>query len=174
MQQVTEKLVEFKNDPVRIKQALKGTGAVVLFAGGLWGLQSLLKNKPKTPIKYLSPALSHYLEYNEDWYHLIASLSDYAHFAVATFERLAEAATHLIYIMSDAEANHNFTKLKHVAKLIGIVIECVRVLRAHLAKSYGHVPQAMALYDEIAANIQQLCNDTQFNVENIVAYNKLK
>lgn len=173
IQQVSNKLSEFKNDPVKVKKALGATGAVVLFAGGLIGLQTVLKNKQKPTIKNLSPAISYYLQYNEDWYHLIAALSDYSHFAPQSFERLAEAVTHLIYLTSFVEAEQNYTKLINVSKLIGIIVECVRVIRAYLVQQYHQVPQVMTEFDEVAANIQQLCNDTQFNVENIIAYNKL-
>jgi hypothetical protein len=173
LQKVTTTVSEFKNNPARVKQALSATGAVVLFAGGLFGLQSVLKNRTKPAIKHLSPAISHYLQYNEDWYHQIASLSDYAHFAPASFERLAEAVTHLIYITADLESKQSYSKLWSVAQLIGIMVECVRVLRAHVLKHYGTVDQVMLEFDEIASNIQQICNDTQYNVDNILAYQRL-
>ena len=47
-QKVTTTLNEFKNDKGKVKQALGATGAVMLFAGGMYGLQTLLKNKPKS------------------------------------------------------------------------------------------------------------------------------
>ena len=172
-QTVTQKLNDFKSDPAKVKQALSATGAVVVFAGGLFGLSALLKNKPKPTIKHLSPALSHYLEYNEDWYHQVAALSDYGHFSQAAFEKLAEAVTFLIYVTSDLESQQNYTKLYTVAKLIGIIVESIRVMRAHLYSKYGSVPQVMLEFDEVAANIQTLCNDTQFNVDNILHYQKL-
>jgi hypothetical protein len=173
-QKVTTTLNEFKNDKGKVKQALGATGAVMLFAGGMYGLQTLLKNKPKPVIKYLSPAMSHYLQYNEDWYNQIAALSDYGHFALSSFEKLAEAVAFLIYLTSDLENEKtNFSKLYMVAQLIGVVVECVRVLRAHLQKQYSQVLQVMLEFDEIAANIQQLCNDTQYNVDNILHYQRL-
>ena len=172
-QNLAQKLNEFKGHPAKVKQALSATGAVVVFAGGLFGLQALLKNKAKPTIKFLNPALSHYLEYNEDWYHQVAALSDYAHFAQAAFERLAEAVTYLIYVTADLESQSNYSKLYTVAKLIGIVVESIRVMRAHVYGKYGMVQQVMLEFDEIAANIQTLCNDTQFNVDNILHYQKL-
>ena len=170
---VKSKVNEFKSDPAKIKQALGATGAAVVFAGGLFGLNALLKNKPKPTIKNLSPALSHYLEYNEDWYHLIEALSHYSHFAQGAFEKLAEAATYLIYVTSDLESQQNFSKLYTVASLIGIIVESIRVMRAHVYSKYGSVQQVMLEFDEIAANIQTLCNDTTFNVDNILHYQKL-
>lgn len=170
---VKQKLGEFKNSPEKIKQALGATGAVVLFAGGLYGLQTALKNKPKPAIKYLAPAISHYLQYNEDWYHLVEAMSDYGHFAVATFERLAEAITHLIYLTADLEVHQQHSKLYLVAQLIGIIVECIRVIRAHLSNQYGHVQQVMLEFDEIAANMQQICTDTQYNVDNVIAYQRM-
>lgn len=137
------------------------------------GLQALLKNRPKPVIKHLSPAISHYLLYNEDWYHQVAALSDYAHFALGSFERLAEAVTLIIYLTADLETHQHLTKLRMVAQCIGVVVECLRVLRAHLMTQYGTVKQVMVEFDEIAGNIQQLCNDTQFNVDNILEYQKL-
>jgi hypothetical protein len=170
---VKNKLSEFKNSPEKIKQALGATtGAVVLFAG-LYGLQTVLKKKPKPAIKYLSPAISHYLQYNEDWYYLIVSMSDYGHFAVATFERLAEAVTHLIYLTADLETHQQHSKLYLVAQLIGIIVECIRVIRAHLSKQYVQVEQVMLEFDEIAANMQQICTDTQYNVDNVIAYQRM-
>lgn len=170
---IKSKVNEFKSDPARVKQALGATGAVVVFAGGLFGLKTLLQNKPKPVIKHLSPALSHYLEYNEDWYHLVAALSDYAHFAQASFEKIAEAATFLIYVTADLENLQDYSKLYTVAKLIGLIVESIRVLRAHVYSKYGSVQQVMLEFDEVAANIQTLCNDTQFNVNNVLHYNKL-
>ena len=174
LQKVNEFIHEFKSDKTRVKQALGATGAVIVFAGGLFGLQAVLKNKTKPPIKHLSPALSHYLLYNEDWHTQLVALSDYAHFAQASFERLAEAAAYLIYITTDLDSQTpQFSKLYQVAQLIGIVVESIRVLRAHLAMQYSQVPQVMLEFDEIAGNIQQICNDTQYNVDNILAYKSM-
>jgi hypothetical protein len=170
---VKTKVTEFKNDPGKVKQALGATGAVVVFAGGLFGLKALLQNKPKPVIKHLSPALSHYLEYNEDWYYQVAALSDYGHFAQAAFEHLAEAATFLIYLTANLESQQNYSKLYNVAQLIGIIVESIRVMRAHVYSRYGSVQQVMLEFDEVAANIQTLCNDTQFNVDNILHYQKM-
>ena len=170
---VNTKFNSFKSDPAKVKQALGATGAVVVFAGGLFGLNALLKNKPKPKINNLSSAISYYLEYNEDWYHQIAALSSFSHFAPGAFEKLAEAATYLIYVTSDMESQQNFSKLYTVATLIGIIVESIRVLRAHVYSKYGSVQQVMLEFDEIAANIQTLCNDTTFNVENILHYQKL-
>ena len=171
---VYNSVVSFKESPEKIKQALGATGAVVVLAGGILGLQALLRNKPRPPIKYLSPAISHYLQYNDDWYQIIAALSDYGHFALASFERLAEAVTHLIYITSGLEEQKpQFSKLYTVAQLIGIIVESVRVLRAHLVVKYGQVEQVMLEFDEIAGQIQQLCNDSQYNVDNILHYQHL-
>lgn len=172
-QNLSQKLTEFKSDPTKMKQALTATGAVVVLAGGLFGLQSVFKNRTKPVIKHLSSAMSHYLEYNEDWYFQIAALSDYAHFAQAAFERLAEAAAFLIYVTSDLESLQNYSKLYTVASLIGIVVESIRVLRAHVYSKYGSVTQVMMEFDEIAGNLQQLCNDTQYNVDNILHYQKM-
>lgn len=164
---------EFKSNPEKIKQALSATGAVVLFAGSLFGLQTVLKQKPKPVIKYLTPAISHYLNYHQDWYHLIEAMSDYGHFAVATFERLAEAVTHLIYFTADLETHQHYSKLYHVAQIIGIIVECIRIIRAHVFEKYGHIQQVMLEFDEIAASMQTICTDTQYNVDNVMAYQRL-
>lgn len=174
MQTVTQTFHDFKNNPAKVKQVLGATGALVVFAGGVLGLQALFKQRPKPPIKHVAPALSHYLEYNEDWYFQIAALSDYGHFAQASFQRLAEAASYLIYVTADLDSHPNYSKLYTVAQLIGIVVESIRVLRAHVQQKYGQVQQVMLEFDEIAANIQQLCNDTQYNVDNIVHYQNLQ
>jgi len=174
VQKVVQQFHEFKSDKTKIKQALNATGAIIVVAGGLFGLKAVLQNRPKPGIKHLSPALSHYLEYNEDWYAQLSALSDYGHFALGSFERLAEAVTYLIYLTNDMDSQTpNYSKLYHVAQLIGIVVESIRVIRAHLHLQYAQVPQVMLEFDEIASNIQQLCNDTQYNVDNILAYQRM-
>ena len=172
-QTLTQKLAEFKSNPDKVKQALSATGAVVIVAGGLFGLKSMFKNRPKPTIKHLAPAMSHYLEYNEDWYFQIAALSDFGHFSQAAFERLSEAVAFLIYVTADLETRQNYSKLYTEASLIAIVVESIRVIRAHVYQKYGSVDQVMLEFDEIAGNMQQLCNDTQYNVDNILHYQKL-
>ena len=164
-----------RKNPVRAASAL---GGVLLVAGGVWGVNRVLAKAGTGDLPLLDHATSAYLAHDKTWYYYISDMSKYGHFAPASFRKLAECATHIIFLTATLEAlSESGLKAKHLwnlAKLIGKAVECIRVLRYHVVEHYGHVPSVMEQFDEAAANIQQYCNDVQFNVTNTFEYSQLQ
>lgn len=142
-------------------------GFLAVLGAGVFGAGRMMRAHKLPRMRYVSPEIAAYLGHDEIWKDLAAEMERYAHFAPAAFCRMCEAITHLIFMNATLYSEEGALTpgaLFPVAQLVSIVVECIRVIHAHLEEQYSEHQDVMVPFDESAARIQTQCDDIQHNL----------
>ena len=145
----------------------KGMAAAgVLVAGALVG-GSALKMRKRDPIKHLTDEGNDALGLSPPMHSLCAQMETYSLFHRRAYIDMLVGAVELVTLHAKVMQASDPNKLSnaHLAtEHAGKTVEGVRTLRAHVKRRTKNNAEIMKEFDEIAADIQQLCNDMRFNV----------
>lgn len=127
----------------------------------------LTANSPKDRIQHVSEKMSDYLSNDDAWFYPCLKMSRFGYVAPGTFQRLCEHVAQLLYIrwrVIVGEIQLNYTTLFNVTHNVGVVIECIRVLRLHVHAKFGALNDVVTDFDAVASQLNQQCMDMQHNM----------
>jgi hypothetical protein len=175
--QVSEKIKGFFKDTERLKSY--GAALGILTVGGIvYGVSKKLKKKKLLPpIRGIRRELSVYIQVDPAWYEPCYGMSRFHHVAPASFEVLCSSVAnllHLLYKIGSGETRLTASTLSHLSDHMSPIVECIRIIRAHVVSKYGYRLEVMDEFDALASSMQSLCDNIQYNFMQEVQHRQVR